>query len=273
MDDKTLREVQGVMLGILKDFAEICDKHHLKYWLDSGTCLGAVRHNGFIPWDDDIDVGMLRADYDKFMEIAPKEFGDRYFLQNWYTEDGYGIPFAKMRKNGTLYVEAGSQYAKCHKGVYLDIFAYDRYPEDVASRKKIDHVIDWTRRLILMKNHYTPWLNDNGFSLKRWLAYIPFRFVALFQNKAHLKEAYDRTIQIANKTDSHLAYISGTPAGRNLFMDITIFDEMVKHKFEDAELCIPKRYDEYLTALYGDYMTPPPVDQRANKHNIQKLKL
>lgn len=100
-----------------------------------------MRHNGFIPWDDDMDVGMLRRDYEKFMKIAPSEFGDTYFLENWNVESGYGLPFAKVRKNGTQYVEAGSQNAHCHHGFYLDIFPYDNYPDNEEDLKKVKHAI------------------------------------------------------------------------------------------------------------------------------------
>lgn len=108
MDRKTLRKVQLTQLEILKEVDRICTKHGIKYWLSGGTQLGAVRHNGFIPWDDDLDIDMMREDFNRFLKIARTELQESYYLQDWFTEKAYGLPFAKIRKNNTLFVEAGS---------------------------------------------------------------------------------------------------------------------------------------------------------------------
>ena len=104
MDDVTLRKVQLELLAMLKDIDQVCSKYQIAYFLDSGTLLGAIRHQGFIPWDDDLDIGMLRSDYDRFSAIAQKELGDSYFWQTWKTESGYAYPFGKVRKRHTVYL-------------------------------------------------------------------------------------------------------------------------------------------------------------------------
>lgn len=270
MDQVTLHKVQKELLQILKDFDDICSKHHLTYWLEGGTCLGAVRHNGFIPWDDDVDVGMLRRDYEKFMKIAPSEFGDTYFLENWNVESGYGLPFAKVRKNGTRYVEAGSQNAHCHHGFYLDIFPYDNYPDNEEDLKKVKHTTEWVSRMILMKCGYTPWLNG-GFSLKRYLLYLPVRIMALFHNTKKLKHEYDLVAQIANGSSTGKIYSSAYITGKDCPCRSEVFQSFERHKFEDCEFLIPRRWDEYLTAQFGDYMKLPPVEERENRHTILNL--
>lgn len=93
-----MTNVQHIELEILKKIDEVCKKHNINYWLDSGTLLGAVRHQGFIPWDDDIDIGMLREDYEKFLKVAQKDLGDDYFLQTRSTDKNYPLVFAKVRK-------------------------------------------------------------------------------------------------------------------------------------------------------------------------------
>ena len=105
MEKSVLRRLQQTEFEILKEFDRICKKHNIQYFLDSGTALGAARHKGFIPWDDDIDVGMLRSDYEHFLEICPKELEQKYFLQTIETDPGCPCLFAKIRKNGTIYQE------------------------------------------------------------------------------------------------------------------------------------------------------------------------
>lgn len=94
----------------MKDIDKVCTENHIKYWLYAGTLIGAVRHNGFIPWDDDLDVAMLREDYERFLKVAPKCLGNRYFIQTWESDPGFALPLAKVRKNDTIYLDSGSQY-------------------------------------------------------------------------------------------------------------------------------------------------------------------
>ena len=125
-----IKDVQRVELDILIKVARLCEERGLTYFIESGTALGAVRHGGFIPWDDDIDIGMPRQDYEKFLDIAQKELGDEYFVQTRETDPNAPFSFAKVRKNGTTFIEWNKRNIKMHHGIYIDIFPYDGLPID-----------------------------------------------------------------------------------------------------------------------------------------------
>ena len=122
-DSEILKKLQKTELEILKDFVKICDKYNLPYFATGGTAIGALRHQGFIPWDDDIDVCMLRKDYEKFMEVAPQEMGDRYAFMTTETEPRYPLMFGKMVKKGTRFVEEAYQQADYPLGIFYRYFS------------------------------------------------------------------------------------------------------------------------------------------------------
>ena len=123
VDKKILRKAQLIMLDELIEVDRICKKYNISYWLDSGTLLGAVRHKGFIPWDDDIDICMLQEDYEKFFSIAKKELNDKYFLQVKETDEMTTSPYMKVRHRDSILIEENfTEKEKFHQGIFLDIF-------------------------------------------------------------------------------------------------------------------------------------------------------
>ena len=134
MDNLQLAKVHLVQLEIANEVKKICENYKIKYFLIAGTLLGAVRHRGFIPWDDDLDMGMLRKDYIKFLKIARKELDDKYYLESWKVASGYGLPFTKIRMNGTKYIERNSKDVNCHLGIFIDIFPFDNVPDNKVQR-------------------------------------------------------------------------------------------------------------------------------------------
>ena len=128
MNNEDLRKVQLVQLEIAKEVKRVCDDNNIKYFLTAGTLLGAVRHRGFIPWDDDLDIGMLRKDYDEFCKIAPKHLNSKYCFQTWDTPL-YPFPFGKVRKNGTIFIESKAN-TSMDVGIYVDILVYNDASEE-----------------------------------------------------------------------------------------------------------------------------------------------
>ena len=131
MTNSKLRKVQLTELEILEKIDEICKKNNINYFLIGGTLLGDVRHKGFIPWDDDIDIGMLREDYEKFINVCLKNgaLGKDYYLHCNESDDDYFIPFIKVKKNNTTFAEKNIENINTHKGIFLDIFPYDNVPK------------------------------------------------------------------------------------------------------------------------------------------------
>ena len=135
MSGSDLRRHQAVLLELLTEFDRICVKHGIGYVLFAGSALGAVRHQGFIPWDDDLDVAMLRADYQRFLQLAPAELGEQYFLQGEFSAH-WPMFFSKLRKNGTACMERFvPKDEKMHQGIYMDIFPVDNLSDNALVRK------------------------------------------------------------------------------------------------------------------------------------------
>ena len=274
MDKELLRKVQLVQLDIAKEIKRICDDNNIKYWLDSGTLLGAIRHKGFIPWDDDLDIGMLRKDYEKFLQIAPEKLDKQYFLQTPYSDKSYGMFFAKVRKLGTRYVEGSAKKSKAHNEVWVDVFPYDSCPDDILIRKKVINKTIFYGRLLFMKTRIQPWLTKKG--LKKSiciLGYIPYKICALFWDREKLLKKATYLQTKFNEEKTSFLYPHDVACCGKWFIPSTVFDSLESTLFEDTVFTIPSGYDEYLKSVYGDYMKLPPEDKRENQHNIVEVKL
>ncbi len=150
--EEKYRKIQLIELEMLNEVDRICKKHGIRYYLCGGTLLGAVRHSGFIPWDDDLDIFFPRKDYIKFAEIAPKELPDTMFYQDWHNEFDYPYNFAKIRMNGTKFCQNEIQHLNMHQGIFIDIFPLDSVPVNEKERTK--YLTKVTRLKTLMAVRY-----------------------------------------------------------------------------------------------------------------------
>ncbi len=269
MDRAILRKVQLTQLEILKEFKRVCDENGLKYWLDSGTCLGAVRHGGFIPWDDDIDVGMLRDDYEKFIEIYPQKGDEKYSLHCWKTDKTHSYPFAKLRKVGTKYLESRDD-SKGNCGIYIDIFPYDKMPLDKKLQRKQN--VDVINNIALLKNGIKKWRESDKIDWKKWWQMLPMRFMALFVSLEKARKIYDKKHTMYNDMQGGYVYI---PAGASRYgrwiINAEWVDNVVDIRFEDDVFKGVRDVDAYLTKQYGDYMQLPPEEKRWVGHSILEV--
>lgn len=264
MDDQTLRQVQLQSLEILLEIKRICDLYDIHYFLDSGTLLGAVRHKGFIPWDDDLDIGMMRKDYERFNEIAPKALNSNYFWQTWETDPSYPLPFGKVRKRGTLYVERKSKQLK-ENGFFVDILPYDYAPEDPESRKILRKKQTDINRILLMKCGYTPWIESVKTNFIKLTGYTPYKIISLVNRKSDLIKKHRGLTASIENTD--VVYEHG---GRFYYRS-GLFTDTVELEFEGISFPVISGYHEWLTVAYGDYMQLPPESERENRHQVYKI--
>lgn len=256
-----LRAVQLAELYILKEIKRICNKHDIKYFLTGGTMLGAVRHKGFIPWDDDIDIAMVKEEYERFLQIAPYELGAEFFLDNEKTNSEYGLVFSKVRLRGTKFVELkGNKYAK-HNELFVDIFPYINLADDKKERTASGIRLSFLSQLLLIKAGYKVWRGD-GVSV--FIKFLPVRLCALFITKTELRKRIDR---LANRYCSRTNYTcshNGSKMGYLRWnLDRRIFDEYMEIEFEGDYYPIPKEYRKCLEIFYGkSYMELPPENKR-----------
>lgn len=271
MDRITLRKVQLAQLEIAEEIKRVCDENNIRYFLDSGTLLGAVRHQGFIPWDDDMDVGMIREEYDKFIAIAPEKLGPDFMLQTWETDPGYGLPFAKVQRKGTIYLEENVESANCAHGLYVDIFPYDVYPE--GGDAKQGKTLDFLKVLIRAKCGYRMRNVHSNRNYKKIVAYQTMRIASHAVSKEKLIKTYDEYARKHNGESGTYFFPQGISHYGKWLIPMDAVIETTELPFEGVQFSVPKGYHEYLSHAYGDYMQLPPEDQRENRHGIIQLKL
>ena len=250
-----LRKLQLIELEMLAEVDRICRKNGIRYSLDAGTLLGAVRHGGFIPWDDDLDVMLLHEDYEKFYEACKKDLDtSRFFFQDYRTDPGYRWGYGKMRRLGTEYIKAGQEKLKQRTGICIDVFDVENVPDGPEKRKRFAREMFCIRKTLYSAMGRT---NEKNPLMRLW-----YKFLYLIPNKTvhHLKERLTRKTN-EETTENVLCLmwpIKNYPYG----FPRKIYDEFTELEFEGMRFMAIRDYDAYLTMRYGDYMQLPPPDQR-----------
>ncbi len=263
MPSKDLRKLQLIELEMLLEIDRICRKNDIAYSIYEGTALGAVRHKGFIPWDDDVDVCMFRREFEKFFEVCKTQLNtERFFLQTDKTDPGYRWGYAKLRRNGTEYLRAGQEAIQCVSGVSVDIFILDNVPDSALGRL-VYHVI---RRGCIKTLWSVIGVTADPNPLKR-LLYRGLRHV----NKRIPLGIMEWLARMSDKRETERMYcisfyrVDGFAAKRSLFQEgvrSEWFQEKTEIEFEGFPLYICRDYDQYLSEKYGDYWKYPPQSQR-----------
>lgn len=268
MDDNRLRKLQLTLLGMLKDIDAICKKHGINYWLDSGSLLGAVRHQGFIPWDDDLDIGMLRKDYEKFLSVAPREIGDNYLLQNWHSDEHFGYPFTKIIKRNTKYVTYLQRNVSAWEGIFIDIFPFDVYPGKAIQRFFHKYSVVIPKGIVKIKCGYDM---DSHRTTTQKIRALPFRLIARFCSREWLIKQYEKNISKYDRVNTGCYFAcNATDYGKYVLKEKWL-GKLTPRKFEDGFFPCPDDCEAWLTMAYGDYMKFPPIEKRRIGHEILEL--
>ncbi len=264
---EALQRLQAEELDILLAINDFCKEHEICWFLDSGTLLGAIRHGGFIPWDDDIDIGMFREDYDKFLALVEKDgLPNGYSLHTFENTPGYACMFAKVYKDGTKFLTAETIDSGCDQGIFVDIFPYDRLSSDDSVREKqISNAQLWKnlsflwhsdRITVLSKNHLIHAIESIGCT-------VVHHILKLFVHRDTLMQSFSRS------------YTSLIPAGDPGNGKRIVYMWASKLQFDEGDLLptsnvtfcghdfpAPRNVEKYLEMSYGNWKELPPVDKR-----------
>lgn len=260
MDKKFINvdELKKIQLDMLVYIADFCDRNDIKYFLAYGTLIGCVRHKGYIPWDDDIDICMPRPDYDRFLELFNKET-PKYQVVSFELNKNYGLPFAKVNDTRTMMSE--SMYSQDVYGVYIDVFPLDGCDKE---GKLIEKGM-WLRQLINAKRAV---LNQPGRTFKKKVILTLGKLALLFVPLSKILERIQNLCKtIPYDKAEYVAYIPCLKGdGRKVLFLKSDLQETTTGEFEGHTFSIPKNYDLYLTKIYGNYMELPPVADRVSTH-------
>ena len=255
-----MRKLQLIQLEMAKEVKRICEKHQISYFLDAGTMLGAVRHGGFIPWDDDLDIGFLKEEYDRFLEAAADELNDIYYIQNQETDPEYGLSFSKLRLKGTVFVERIRQQNKAGNEIFIDLFPYINRSDCQKSAQKEARRFKLLTHIMMCRYHIKVWA---GQGVCKRLKFLPVRLMSIFYSMQNLKKQIQELTALHKEENCRKVFIGEGTSAEYWYFDRDILEHTCKIRFEGELFPIPEKYDKYLQTAYGaGYMELPPPEKR-----------
>lgn len=249
---KEMKKAWAVQLDLLKELERVCSKYGLTYYADSGTLIGAVRHKGYIPWDDDIDLVMFRKDYKKLLKIAPKEFSAPYFLQTCYSDKDYIRGHAQMRNSATTGSTKRDMNKPFNKGIFIDIFPLDNVPDNKIKRKLLRYRLKLMWK-ILKRYKYT---KLGKYPVKEAIvSFLSKTFYSIIDYRTYFRHYENVCTKYNNKKTKNVSYVAYSMCKEKHIWKAESFRNSHKVPFEFTDINIPDGYDDRLTIEYNDYMT------------------
>lgn len=268
--EEELKILHNEEIEILKNVLEICNNNNIRTYMLGGTFLGAIRHKGFIPWDDDIDLGIPREEYEKLLKLCPQYLNKNYRLITLNDEESKYNYLCKIQSDNVKLYDDGCRIEKTY-GAWIDIFPLDGMPNNYILRQihkfnLLKHRAFWK----LTENCGNVAINNNHRSrIEKIIIFIGLKFKVgnLFDKKREIFKIDKLLKKYKYEESRYIVNFMGAYKFKEMF-ERKIFDNSTKYKFETLELNGPKDYDFYLNQLYGDYMTPPNKEER-NPHNTK----
>lgn len=265
ISDEELLEIQKIHRELISEVDRICTKCNIKYNMVGGTMLGAIRHNGPIPWDDDADIGFLRNEYEKFREACKTELNkDKYYIQDFRDTDGYRWGYGKLRKRGTEFVRLQQEFMPYEQGIFIDLMPFDSVPDNPVLRKFHFNKCFIYRKML--------WSKVGAQVEKNAIKRTIYKLMSLVPEK-RLKKSFEKFIEKGRNDNTDLVRILTFPTPRKCYGYKRIWYIDLK-RYPFAELMLPGAidYDSYLKVKYGNYMSLPPEEKR-KVHPISRLNL
>ena len=263
-----IKEVQKSLLEILIELDRICRKYEIKYSLEGGSLLGAIKYKGFVPWDDDIDVIMERKEYERFLKVCKRELNKEFFLQNNRTVYHFPLNYSKLHKRGTLYVQESIAHLKIHQGLFIDIFPVDHIcPPLLPLQVALVGALTSARRVKLNRIYKKKEvLTRNALKLLIYqiLSIFPLWWINFF---------IDVACKVFNIFPSKYAYEVCNPNCNFKPLNRRIYQELREVEFMGLRFLASQHYKKFLKSRFGDIRKLPPVEKRRPSHKIIRCKL
>ena len=266
MEKEQLRQLQLCELDILTKCSEICEKYGLKYFLMFGTLIGAVRHKGFIPWDDDIDIAMPRMDYEKFVKIADRELPHNYKVLHFSKRWDVPNKILRVENTNTTMIpfdKNGNLVEKLKHGIQIDIFPIDGFPSEEKKQKKLFFQV----RLYMKIDTYFRQTCSKSYSMPHNIIILLCKLISIFMGRCFWIKKYNSVLKSFSLNESSCVSNAGWGFDPYRIYDANFFNDSVELEFEGRNFKCPKNWEKILKIEYGDFMVLPPKEKRTPLHS------